>query len=171
MSKTVLKLFLVAGAPFIAAVTGGCIGEDKSDYHGKVVMQSGNAEAKKFIDEKELAMRHEIIEYAKYVDANSGGDRPVGQIDIYNIVEKYIKIGDSYEKAKSILVGNGFSVYEYSVEDARNRKDIKISYRVGAGYKMDQSVFHRRDIAIFLGKGPESKEVDSIVAKINFKAV
>lgn len=167
MQKKILRLLLVACTPFVL----GCVEEGKSDYRRDDAIQGENSEMENLIDDKRLAMRNEIIEYARNVDIDSGGKYPVSQIDISHIVEKYIRIGDSYENAKSILVGNGFSVYEYSVEDARNRKDIKISYRVGAQYKMNQGVFHRRDIRIFLGKSPESKEVDSVLAKVNLKTV
>jgi len=75
--------------------------------------------------QKEATMRNEIIAYWKaFLDSGGKGPHEGTQVDVTHVVEKYIKIGDSYETAKEILLKNGFSVREYSVEEARNTKVI-----------------------------------------------
>jgi len=111
--------------------------------------------------QKETAMRNEIIAYEKSVRGHSG------QIDVTHLVEKYIKMGDSMETAKEILLKNGFSVYEYSVEEVKNRRDVRITCRIQAEYKIRGGLLHRVDIVIFLGNSPESEIVDYMLAKVN----
>ena len=105
-------------------------------------------------NQKETAMRDEIIAYEKSIRGHSG------QVDVTHLVEKYIKIGDSMETAKEILLKNGFSVME-----AKHHR----RYRIQAGYKIRGDLFYREDIAIFLGRSPESKIVDFVLAKVNYQ--
>lgn len=145
-----VNVLLVVSILFVTTATGGCVEADNSGYR------------------EGATMRNEIIEYVKSV-IDSGGKG--SQIDVTHLVEKYIRIGDSYETSKVILLNNGFSVYEYSAEEARNRKDVRIAYRIGASYKMEGSWWYRRDIQIFLGKSPQSERVDEILAKVNLKTL
>ncbi|MDR2188334.1 MAG: hypothetical protein LBE62_09825 [Azonexus sp.] len=150
ISMVFANFLLAVSALFVTTSTGGCAEADDSTYQEKA------------------AMRNEIIAYVKSeIDSGKKGS----QIDVVHVVEKYIKSGENYDSAKEILLKNGFSVYEYSIEDAMKRKDIKITYRMGASYKVEQGWWYRRDIQIFLGKSPQSEKIDQIIAKVNFKTI
>ena len=144
-----VNLLFVVSVLFVTTVTGGCIEVDNSGY------QEG------------ATMRNEIIEYVKSLGKETKGP----QVDVTHIIEKYIKMGESYETAKEILLNNGFLVHEYSVEEAINRKDVKITYRIEAGLQIEGSWWHRRDIQIFLGTSPQSESVDRVLAKVNLKTL
>ncbi|MCL2021525.1 MAG: hypothetical protein FWG81_05380 [Betaproteobacteria bacterium] len=150
MSRTLLNSLLVVGIP-IVTMMGGCADQEAIDYAPR--------EGK--------PMLNEILEYVE------PSKFPYGQVDATHLVEKYIKIGDSYETAKDILLKNGFSVYEYSVEEAKNLKEerINITYRIDARYRIEQRWWRRRDIRIFLGNSPESEIVDRVLAKVNRKEI
>ena len=113
-------------------------------------------------------MRNEIIAYAKAF-WKSGGKGP--QVDVTHVVEKYIKMGDSYETAKEILLKNGFSVREYSIEEAAKRKDVRLTSRIVAETLIEGSWWDEKNIQIFLGDSPQSERVDSILAKVNYKTI
>jgi hypothetical protein len=132
---------------------GGCTETENSNHH------------------KGAVMRDEIVAYVKFIDIDSGGIAPVQQVDVTHLVEKYIKMGDSYETAKATLLNNGFSVYEYSIEEVANRKDVRINYRMEADYQMKGRWWYKRDIRIFLGNSPQSEKVDRILAKVNLKVI
>ena len=135
-------LNLLFGVP-VVTVMGGCTETENSDHH------------------KGAVMRDEIIVYVKSIDIDSGGKSPVEQIDVTHLIERYIKVGDSLEAAKDILMKNGFSVAE--VEDRR--------FRIQATYKIEGSWWYRRDIVIFLGSGSQSGRVGSVLAKVNLKTI
>jgi len=148
MSRTLLNSLLVVGIP-IATMMGGCGVLDAIDYTPR--------EGK--------PMLNEILEYVK-PDPDRTPGTPA-QADVTHLVEKYIKIGDSYETAKDILLENGFSVSEFSVEEAR---DKRINLRIVANYVIEQRWWRRRDIQIFLGR-PGSEKVDHVLAKVNRKEI
>jgi hypothetical protein len=148
--RTFLNLLFLFGIP-LATAMGGCTETENSNPQ---------------------VMRDEIVAYVKSVDAASGGKFPIEQVDVTHLVEKYIKMGDSFEKAKEILLKNEFSVHEYTVEEVKNRKDIKITYRIQADYEMKGGKWwYVRNIQIFLGKSPQSERVDEILAKVNIKGI
>jgi len=112
-------------------------------------------------------MRNEIIAYLKSVESRT--IKPVilddfGALDVTHIVEKYIKMGDSIETAKDILLKNGFSV-----GDARNGKNT--GYRIHATCKIKEGLYYHKFVRVFVGKGPESQNVDSVEARIYTKSL
>jgi len=147
--RAFLILLLLFCAPLVMVITG-CSETENSNLH------------------KVAVMRNEIVTYVNAViDSGEKGS----QIDVTHLVEKHIKMGDSYETAKEILLKNGFSVREYSTEEARNRKDVKITFRISADSNVEGSWWYRRDIQIFLGSSPESEIVDRVLAKVNLKTI
>jgi len=82
-------------------------------------------------------------------------------------------MGDSYETARDILLKNGFSIHEYSIEEVVYKADprVKIPHRIDASYKMEGDWWYKKDIRIFLGSSPQSEKVDRILAKVNLKTV
>jgi hypothetical protein len=107
-----------------------------------------------------MDMRNEIIAYVKSLNPAPP------QVDVTHLVERYIKIGDSFETAKDILQKNGFSFTE-----KENRTDVMVTYRIHASYKMEGDWWYNRTIMIFLGNSPESEKIDSVRAKVNLKTI
>jgi hypothetical protein len=116
-------------------------------------------EAKDSDHQEEATMRNEIVAYAKSL-------KTAQQIDVTHLVEKHIKVGDSLETARAVLLENGFSFAE-----REDRKDVKVTYRIHATYKIEENWWSKRTIAIFLCDSPESEKVDSVLAKVNFKTL
>lgn len=112
------------------------------------------------MSQENMQMRDEIVAYVKSID------HAPSQIDVTHLVEKYIKIGDSFENAKNILQKNGFSFSE-----KEGRSDVKVTYRIHATYEMEGGWWYKRTIMIFLGDSPASEKVDSVLAKVNLKTI
>jgi len=153
-ASPMMRLIAVVSALFITTATGGCVETDNSGYQEGAVM------------------RNEIIAYVKKLSDDAGG-KGKPQVDVTHLVEKYIKMGDSYETARDILLKNGFSIHEYSIEEVVYKADprVKIPHRIDASYKMEGDWWYKKDIRIFLGSSPQSEKVDRILAKVNLKTV
>ena len=150
LTRSVFCMLALALLVFWATMMVACIDTESSNY------------------QKEATMRNEINAYVKaFIDSRAEGS----QLDVTHLVEKYIKIGDSYETAKEVLLKNGFSVYEYSVEEAAKRKDVRITYQMEGYYEVGRGWFHKENIRIFLGKSPQSEKVDWILGVVNFISV
>jgi hypothetical protein len=108
-----------------------------------------------------ITMRNEIIAYVKPFGS-------IEQVDVTHLVEKYIKAGDEIEIAKDILIKNGFSVGNDTYTGDRKDVDMK---SIGASYKIKGGWWYRQDIAIYIDYMSESGKVDSVLAKVNFKAI
>jgi hypothetical protein len=92
----------------------------------------------------------------------------IEQVDVTHLVEKYIKAGDSLEIAMDILQKDGFSVWDDTYNKYRQDKKTKA---IGATYKIKGSWWYRQDIVIFLHDSSQSGKIDSVLAKVNFKAI
>jgi len=143
--RTILNLLLVVGIPF--AVMTGCSMET-------------------YYPQKGADMRNEIIAYMKSVESGaikSAIRTEFGHVDVTHIVEKYIKMSDSIETAKDILLKNGLDV-----GDTKNSKDVRrMTFRISATCLIEQGAYHQRSIMILIGKGPESENVDSVYALVD----
>jgi hypothetical protein len=97
MSKGIIKFLLMIGALFVVVIKK-YVENSKLNYKENIIMRSNDSDVKNFAVKDGITMRDEIIDYAKCMDFDYGGKYPIGQIDIYDIVEKHIKTGSSYKE-------------------------------------------------------------------------
>jgi hypothetical protein len=105
-----------------------------------------------------MDMRNEIVAYIKPLNRAQ-------QIDVTNLVEKYIKLGDSLESVRILLLKNGFSMADYT---DRKNADIKVVY---ATYEIPRNWWSKQTIVIYLWDKYKSGRVCFVLAQVNFKTV
>ncbi|MDR1227960.1 MAG: hypothetical protein LBK55_02915 [Azoarcus sp.] len=164
-------------AALLALAAGSCAAKD--DVPENPDIESG------------MDMRNEIVELviSKYGPSSGGA-----QLDVTNLVEKYIKVGDDFESAKKILLKNGFEVrdkkglkrytksarYDSEGKIVRTVRSEDYTYRIYAHYQMkypmewtkplSKFAYYDWSLRIFLGRNPESERIDRIFAIANLRA-